>query len=254
MTKIYIIHHLGLGDQLTLNGMVRHFVEHGWTVRIMARQSHQITSEFMYRDLPEGKVSLEIIDSKEPVPSSQEIWKRAHVICELEGYTLLPLATYQISDDAWNWFTIGEGRNMCNWLQATYIQAGLNPFYMKTKFKVVRDADKENEIFDHFGLIQNEYIFVHDAKSRGISIELDNLKIFNPDDHYKEFPNIFDYCKIIECAKEVHCFGSSYAMLIELMGLNTKDKNFYHTFENASGSLSKREVLVTYSDDIWTFV
>jgi len=255
--KIYIIHHLGIGDQLTLNGMVRHFVEHNHTVKIMARKSHQLSAEFMYRDLSPDKVSFEFMDSKELVPSPQEIWKRANELHEQEGYTLLPLATYQIPTNSWNWFTVGQGKNMCNWLQATYIQAGLNPFYMKTKFKVFRDPEKENEIFDHFGLVSGEYIFVHDSKSRGISINLPNntgLQIFNPDEHYKEFPNMFDYCKIIECAKEVHCFGSSYAMLIELMELNSKDKNFYHTFHNASGNLTKREVLITYSDHLWTFV
>jgi hypothetical protein len=144
---------------------------------------------------------------------------------------------------------------MSNWLQGTYIQGDINPSYMKTKFKVDRDYDREQKVFDSFGLKEGEYIFIHDSKSRDINIDVDTkgLRVFNPDDHYKEIPNMFDYLKIIECAKEVHCFGSSYAMLIELMELNDNTRNFYHTFENASGSLTKREVLITYSDQTWKF-
>ena len=112
--KIYIIHHLGIGDQLTLNGMVRHFIEHGNVVKIMARKSHQLTCEFMYRDT--DQISFEFMDTKELVPTPQEIWKRANELHEQDGYTLLPLATYQIPTDAWNWFTVGQGKNMDNWL------------------------------------------------------------------------------------------------------------------------------------------
>jgi len=46
-----ILHHLGLGDQIMLNGMVRHFAETD-TVRIFVKRCHEESVRFMYRDMP----------------------------------------------------------------------------------------------------------------------------------------------------------------------------------------------------------
>ena len=252
MSKIYIIHHLGLGDQLTLNGMVRHFIGHGNEVKVLARESHRPTSKFMYRDLDKDKFSLDFLDSRELIPSPSRIWERAEEL-KKEGYEIKPLATYVIPENEWNWFTIGPGKIMSNWLQSTYIVGNVKPEYMKEKFHVDRDMEREMEVFNKFGLVEDEYTFVHDCASRDIVIDVGG-ETFNPDHHYKEYPNIFDYLTIIEKAKEVRCFGSSYAMLIELMNIKCKGKNLFYTFPNASGSLTEREVKLTYSDTLWTFV
>jgi hypothetical protein len=126
---------------------------------------------------------------------------------------------------------------------------------MKTKFKVVRDLEREQKVFEKFGLVKGEYIFVHEAKDRDRrTIDYPkHLPIFNPDDHYKEIPNMFDYLTIIENAKEVHCMTSSYAMMIELTEVGDKNKNFLHTLD-IPGYLTIRESYLTYSDNLWTFV
>ena len=42
MTSITILHHLGLGDQIMLNGMVRHFTENeNVNVNISVKQNHE---------------------------------------------------------------------------------------------------------------------------------------------------------------------------------------------------------------------
>jgi hypothetical protein len=228
--------------------MVRHFLEYGYKVKICARLAHKETCEFLYRDAGD-QVSFEYVKTDD----AREIWATVPRIQD-EGYEVRPIATYKVPTHVWNWFTVGEGKNMSNWTHATYIQGGVNPFYMKTKFKVVRDLEREQEVFEKFGLTKDAYIFVHESKDRERTIQYPkDLPVFNPDDHYKEIPNMFDYLTIIENAKQVHCMTSSYAMLIELTEIGDKHKNFLHTLE-IPGYLTLRETYLSYTDKLWTFV
>jgi hypothetical protein len=56
---------------------------------------------------------------------------------------IIALATYGIDDNGWAFMTQGPGSAMSNWAHGVYIQAGVNPRYMYSKFKVVRDKSKE---------------------------------------------------------------------------------------------------------------
>ena len=227
---------------------VRHFLEYGYKVKIFARLAHKVTCEFLYRDAGD-LVSFEFVETDR----ASEIWERLPAI-QAEGYEIRPIATYKVPTDVWNWFTVGPGKEMTNWTHTSYIQGGVNPSYMKTKFKVVRDLAREQQVFDQFGLKKGEYIFVHESNSRSRTIDYPKgLPIFNPDDHYKEIPNMFDYLTIIENAKEVHCMTSSYAMLIELVEIGNKHTNFLHTLK-LPDYLTIRESYLSYTDKLWTFV
>ena len=248
MKGICLIIHLGIGDQIMTCGMVRHFLEYGYKVKIFARLAHKVTCEFLYRDAGD-LVSFEFVETDR----ASEIWERLPAI-QAEGYEIRPIATYKVPTDVWNWFTVGPGKEMTNWTHTSYIQGGVNPSYMKTKFKVVRDLAREQQVFDQFGLKKGEYIFVHESNSRSRTIDYPKgLPIFNPDDHYKEIPNMFDYLTIIENAKEVHCMTSSYAMLIELVEIGNKHTNFLHTLK-LPDYLTIRESYLSYTDKLWTFV
>ena len=245
MKGICLIIHLGIGDQIMTCGMVRHFLEYGYKVKIIARLSHKVTCEFLYHDT--DNVLFEYVTNDNP----SEIWKLIPKIKE-EGYEIRPLATYQTNN--WTWFTLGPGKELCNWTHATYIQGGVNPSYMKTKFKVIRDLAREQMIFEKFGLKKDEYNFVHESQERSRTIKYPNdLPIFNPDNYYKDIPNMFDYLTIIENAKQVHCMTSSYAMLIELTEIGDKNKNFLHTLD-IPNYLTIRESYLSYTDKLWTFV
>jgi hypothetical protein len=247
MKGIYLIIHLGIGDQIMSCGMVRHFLEYGYKVKICARLAHKETCEFLYRDT--DQVSFEYVNTDDP----REIWATVPRIQE-EGYEVRPIATYKVPNHVWNWFTVGPGKEMSNWTHTTYIQGGVNPSYMKTKFKVVRDLEREQKVFEKFGLVKDEYIFVHESKTRGRTVEYpSDLPVFNPDDHYKEIPNMFDYLTIIENAKQVYCMTSCYAMLIELTEIGDKHKNFLHTLD-IPDYLTIRETHLSYTDWLWTFV
>ena len=63
--SVTILHHLGLGDQIMLNGMVRHFAETEH-VYLTCKNCHEETVRFMYRDICD-KVSLIIVKVQIPM-------------------------------------------------------------------------------------------------------------------------------------------------------------------------------------------
>ena len=239
-----ILHHLGLGDQIMLNGMVRHFAETD-NVVIFAKRCHEESVRFMYRDI-QDRVEIILLDTTNP----NEIWSK------VKG-DVIPLATYGMDDKSWEFMTQGSGNVMSTWAHGVYIQAGINPKYMYSKFKVVRDKSRE------FTIKNENYIFVHDDPERDRVIDLQTDKfVYKPHskitDNKQEFfqcdrPNIFDYITVIENADEVHCMNSSYNWMIELMNIGNPQKNFFH-LDVAHKYYVPRTVKTVFSDEVWTFV
>jgi hypothetical protein len=97
-------------------------------------------------------------------------------------------------------------------------------------FKCDRDLESEKRLFDKFGVKENEYIFVHDDKSRGY--EIDESHIIN-----KDLPiirpivgltdNIFDYCYLMQHSRESHFIDSSFRLVFDSFQLRN-DNIFFH--------------------------
>lgn len=240
--SITILHHLGLGDQIMLNGMVRHFAEKEH-VYLMCKNCHEESVKFMYRDICD-KVTLILVENTNPREIHAKLPK---------GSRILPLATYGMENNVWENFT-----QVTNWAHGVYLQAKVNPLYMYTKFKVVQDSSIQ------LSPPTSDYIFVHDDRERDRCINIDTDKfIYKPHskviDKNKEFfhcenSNIFSYIWIIENAKEVHCMNSSYNWMIELMKLGNKKTNFFHLNVGAHPQYTPDIVKTVFSDDIWRFV
>ena len=92
--SVTILHHLGLGDQIMLNGMVRHFAETEH-VYIYCKKCHEDSVKFMYRDICD-KVSLILVETT----NIQEIQSKLP-----SGSRILPLATYGMENNVWHNFT-----------------------------------------------------------------------------------------------------------------------------------------------------
>jgi hypothetical protein len=224
--------------------MVRHFAETD-NVVIFAKRCHEESVRFMYRDI-QDRVEIILLDTTNP----NEIWSK------VKG-DVIPLATYGMDDKSWEFMTQGSGNVMSNWAHGVYIQAGINPKYMYSKFKVVRDKSRE------FTIKNENYIFVHDDPERDRVIDLQTDKfVYKPHskitDNKQEFfqcdrPNIFDYITVIENADEVHCMNSSYNWMIELMNIGNPQKNFFH-LDVAHKYYVPRTVKTVFSDEVWTFV
>lgn len=243
---VCLINHLGLGDQIMVNGMVRHLAKKE-DVAVIVTESQKETIEFMYRDIDNVKVLVT------PTKQPQDIFE----VYKSTGYDLMPLATYRIDEEMWKLLCHHDNESklwslnplMTNWCEAVYNQAGVNIKYMRSDFKVVRDKEREEKLMKTYDLEPGKYIFVHDSDGRRLTIESD-LKVFNADSTWNDFPNIFDYITVIENAKEVHCIHSSYAWMIEMLGVGSPEKNFFY---NIKCQHPYHSVKCVFSDDIWTF-
>jgi hypothetical protein len=243
---ITILPHLGLGDQLILNGLVRHFAEQD-DVTIFVKHSHERSVAFMYRDLGTRVKIIKLEkDDGEMITYVQTHGDVCGKVLAL-GAHAMPGADFQRL--SLSPFT--------TWLCVMYLQAGLNPNAMYRKFKVDRDRSRE------FPAPDEPYVFVHDDEQRGRVIKLDTtLKVVRPkvskfmangmfqDDGF----NIFDYMTIIENAQERHMMNSSYSWLVELFDIGDKASNFFHMNVGAHDYWSPEQTKTFYTDDLWTFV
>jgi hypothetical protein len=240
MSSITILHHLGLGDQIMLNGMVRHFAEHE-NVNIFVKQNHEKSVKFMYKDIRD-RVNIIPLDNINHLNIRSKIPPNSRV---------LQLATYGMDDNMWKMYT-----SATNWAHGVYLQAKVNPYYMYSKFKIIRDTSSEIQ------LNKSDYIFIHDDHERNLHININSdkfiyrpySKIVDKENMFFESNNynIFDYVSLIENATEVHCIDSSYAWLVEMMKLGNKSKNFLHI--SIKGSYRDDIVKTVYNDQLWTFI
>ena len=235
MESITLLHHLGLGDHIMLNGMARTLEKRGCNVHVVV-MAHQVdTVQFMYRDT---KIKVLVTPSKNP----QDV---RSVVVGL----VMPLATYAIRDDVWAQLTFTGF--MGTWAHVPYFQAGVNPEYMRSKFKVIRDSARETALFDSLNL-PPKYIFEHkDPIHKSFDIK-SKLKIVNPDTTSQPY-NVFDWLLVIERAQEVHCAnGGPFMWIIELMKLGDPSKNIFHV-SAAHTEYTSMCVKNVFSEDVWTF-
>lgn len=242
-----ILNHLGLGDQLVINGLVRHFAEIEDCVQIFAKKSHVPSVRFMYRDLG-SKVVVVPVDGLCHTAEMMQLAKGRVLRLGLHG------TPWQFFSD----LVMGRYSEYINWVAMMYIQAGLNPNTMYKKFKVVRDKSRELLPPD------KPYIFVHDDKQRNreIIIQGSDKEIYRPivskvlSDGSYEFDdfNIFDYLTIIENASERHMMNSSYNWLVEIMEIGNKSNNFFHLNIGAHDYFPEKNTRTLCTADLWTFV
>ena len=205
MNELYIYHYLGLGDHIICNGIVRHYAKLYDKIYLFVKDNNFESVKFMYHDLNNidyivGTVYSDGVD--------------IFVYPYLDKENLLRVS-YQNPDLPFD--------------ESFYFQVGI-PFEKRwSDFFVERDEQREMDLFNHFN-INGEYIFLHDDDDRKIKInreyiENKNLRIITPEKNFTK--NIFDYCYLIENAKEIHCIDSSFRLIADSINIKT-DFLFYH--------------------------
>tara|TARA_Y100000310_G_C20473718_1_gene711359 strand:+ start:347 stop:916 length:570 start_codon:yes stop_codon:yes gene_type:complete len=108
-----------------------------------------------------------------------------------------------------------------------YEMAGISFDNKYTSFKSLpRDAQKEDELFSKLTPQESPYIFCHDDSSRNMTINLSHdLPMIKADPIYTSC--IFDYCKIIENATEIHVFDSSFFFLVDCLDYKNSNQSLY---------------------------
>lgn len=190
-----VYHHLGLGDHIVCNGLVRHLAEMS-RVSVLCKNHNYTNVQFMYRDNPKIQVC--------PVLNDAE----ANSLCYHSKLPVLRIG-----------FAVGGLKfSDCTWDENFYRNAGIDFEYSWTKFHLVPNITES---------INEDYIFIHNIDSTNTDridysyLPRDKKQIFTDSS-----VSFFDYYSIIQNAAEIHCIDSSFKHLIDR--IPTKGRLFYH--------------------------
>lgn len=203
----YIYHHLGLGDHIICNGLIRSIVNSKEKYSLFVKQHNKKSVEFMYRDLP----NIEFIIGDD------NFVQNFIVENNLNSNDLIIAGFY-------------NHPNSFDFAESFYMQNNIPPINRWSKFYVKRDKKKEKDLFDFYNLTENNYVFIHDDKSRMYEIDEDlienkHLQIVRPIKGITD--NIFDYCYLMEKSFESHFIDSSFRLIFDCMSLRNSNL-FYH--------------------------
>lgn len=210
--RLAVMTHMGLGDHLVCNGMIRHLAK---TANIVTYVKNQYVASVnhMFRDLGP---SVTIV----PVDDDRDAWNK---------FVREPLSIRTGHFTGPNWEVVKP------WCDAFYVNADLSPKLLRDEFFILRSRDSEEAFYNkavaHLGT--DRYIVVHDDPTRYqpivVKSDLPIVRIGRglfP----VESDMIFDYCTLIERAEEYHGFDSSFAWIVELFKLRPKSKTFMHRY------------------------
>ena len=207
--SVYIYHHLGLGDHIIANGMVRTIAKKYNRVFLFCKPRNIKNVAIMYKDL----LNLKLIGFE---------------MNQIEQFmSINPNEKYIIAGHGEFWKIFNSPSNKLKIDEIFYNLAGVPLKNKWDEFYIPRNLDKEKDVFHKLGLKEGDkYAFVHDDSSRRISINVPNIKIIRPEN--KEY-SIFDFIYTIEKAEEIHCINSSFFCMIDLMKIK-KDKMYLHEY------------------------
>lgn len=208
MKELYIYHNLGLGDHIICNGLVRHYSKLYDKIYLFVKDKNFENVQFMYRDL----------NNIDYIVGTVYYDGRDIFVSPYLHYENLLRVTYNPQP------------NM-NFDECFYQSVNV-PFEERwSEFFMLRDMDKELDVFNRFDIKENEYIFIQEDMNRGLGVDRGkinndrNLKIISSDNDIK----FFHLCYLIENANEVHVTESSFRPLIEHLNMKT-DKLFLHRY------------------------
>lgn len=206
----YLQHHLGLGDHILCNGLVRYLISkyNIQKMTLATKPSNFFNVKRMFIDRPE--ILCYLVDNDQQFTD----------LCSKDKKTPL----------------IRVGFEKCNpiMFDKSFYDSVQIPFIERwNSWHIVRDYIQENKILKALD-IKEDYIFVHDESSTGkYNLNIDtNLRQVKPIRLPCE-ESVFDWIGVIENAKEVHVFNSSFVHLVN--SLNLKNKLIYHNIKSRDG-------------------
>jgi len=216
---IYIYHHLGLGDHIICNGIIRKYTEKYDKVFNFVKLSNFSNVSFMYQDLK----NLNLIKmSTSEINSFLKINPNNNLL--LIGYT--KDFFQKLAKDEYRSFDEGF-----------YDTANISLEEKWNKFHCERNIKQEKEIFYNVLKLKDdeEFIFIHEDSSRNYLLNRSYLpsgvKIISTE-NFKNV-GIFEFLYTIEKAKEVHVMASSFYCLIDTAQIETNSL-FLHDYANTS--------------------
>lgn len=213
---IFIHHHLGLGDHVVCNGMVRFCLKNlgSSKVRVVVKNKYVDSVSQMYRD--ERNIELQ------PVETDSNFYN-------------LPLEWNKVK-------LVRAGFEKCrriDWAVSLYDSVGISFNERWDSFYYERNKQEEEKLVQTINPPER-FALVHNVSSVGkFDLKLDtDLPIINvsPVDGF----GVFSWLGMVERAQEVHCIDSSFAHLVEsFFGIN-KNLNF-HDVKNDGVIFSRKQ-------------
>jgi hypothetical protein len=232
--KVQVYHHLGLGDHIICNGLIREFCKTHDTVYCFVKNHNMKSVSFMYRDEP--KIELVGVEDDLEVPSKI----RRNIAIIKVGFENL-------------------NASAVNFDESFYKQVGFEFRLRWDNFFVERDYPKECELLQKLNPDNVPFVFVHDDPSRAFCVDLSllrkDLKLVRTSDYsakgtlaeqFQQY-TLFHWILVLQKAEEIHCMDSSFKCLVESLLHFEHAKLFFHRY--AKGS---REVCSTRKH--WTVI
>lgn len=206
----YIHHHLGLGDHIICNGMVRYFYKKYKNIVLFCYTHNYENVHYMYRDL--NNLGIINFDTERDV----DIFVDNNKI--VRDNLIKP--TFSTLDSHFSGMTFDE---------AFYCQVGLNFNVRFDDFYFVRDIKKENKVCEKLNPNGEKYIFVLDDPKRDYNIDMNKItkkyKVIYNDLEFR----MFDYIKFLENAEEIHTMQTGFLDLINSYKME-KPKIYRHNY------------------------
>ena len=222
MKTLILYHHLGLGDCISCNALVRKVLvdNHLDKLYLIVKKQHEKTISMMYRDEP--KIQSVPIYTDGEFDDNGERREVDRITSELS-----PTHTLNIGHD--NYWKLQQDFPHFDCHQRFYASVGLDFSVRYTGFKYERDLSEEERVYDKLNPKNLPYIFVHGDSSRGRVIDDDKIKEYNKE-NFLIIENDITECilhfgLILERAKQVHLMESSMRAYIEI--LNTDNVELF---------------------------
>jgi hypothetical protein len=197
MSKIFVKHHLGMGDNIVHNGMIRKIAEDNPNSEIYSAAKHHNFKnvEYMFRDNPRIVV-VSVADDCE-----------MYNVIETQNFEKV-ISSHFDQGNPYHYGTYFD--------DAFYKLVDIDPKIKNEYFYLERDIELENRVFDELITSKGitDYLFLHEKPESGIIINRDkldaNIPIITADPKY----GIFELLKVIELAKSVNIISSSFLSLM----------------------------------------
>jgi hypothetical protein len=216
MREAFFIPHLGLGDHIICNGILRKLRESYDIVRMPVKHHNLLNIQDMFKD-DSGIELISVTGDAEAIKYRDRFKDHVSEIIGVGYYGQNFLQDSSSFDESF------------------YKQAEMEHNDRWELFLYDRDIVKETALYDASNL-PGKYIFVHDDISRNYEIENsffeENLFIFRPSHQFGTDceTTLFHYGKIIENASEIHCIDSSFACYIEHLDCSAVEKMVLHRY------------------------
>ena len=211
---IYIHHHLGLGDHIVCNGLVRTLYDQQGEVTLAVKIHNYSSVKQLYRDLEHIQF--------------HKVTSDAECVPEYKKYPSIRVGFENCGSD---------------WEKSFYEQVGLDYSVRFSRFFIDRDLNRERSLEEKLSL-PKEFAFINKTSSTGsnqlpINTDLPEVELQPLTD------SIFDWIGVIEKATEIHTIDSSVFQLVKQLPVTGK-KFFYDT-----RAVDPSRTIPTFEDELW---